>query len=488
MKEREADAKELFWLADTQLRRLGEFAQLLKQRPQYFPKHATERVSVILQVLVNDYRGIIDRCHHGSVAEIESSTVQEIRYELRSLASISAGVLASLDWQSPSFDHGLLSQAGRHTGAIEGMRTDYKRDHHHDAEGYERAFIKEYIDAHLHPLVRACTTSSGMAAFTTILGSIQKEIGANDTVLVGEGSYFENKQVLRRWFGDRVKFVSEMNAELLVQKVQELQPKAIFLDTLGNVEDIVMPDLPKLIPLLAKNAKEPLYLILDNSVLSSSFQPLRYLPFFTKIRLIVFESLNKFHQFGFDRVTGGIIWTAGMWPDLIAGTRLHLGTNIPQASVLALPEPNRELLEQRLQRIERNVLILAGALEAEIKNRQTQIARVIYPALPSYPGYTWTKDRVFHGGYFTLAFASPYRDPKYYLIFLERVMKEAKQLQVALNAGTSFGFDVTRIYLTARHADEDARPFIRISAGTESEEGIKRVTEVLLRALPRISL
>jgi hypothetical protein len=61
-------------------------------------------------------------------------------------------------------------------------------------------------------------------------------------------------------------------------------------------------------------------------------------------------------------------------------------------------------------------------------------------------------------------------------------------MKVDLNAGTSFGFDVTRIYLTARHANEDARPFIRISPGTETEEGIERVKEVLLLALPRISL
>lgn len=488
MREREEDAKELFWLADTQLRRLGDFLQQLKQSPGHFPEDASKRVATILAKLMEDYRAIINRCQEVSSVGLDAHVCRETKYELRTLASISAGVLASLDWQSPSFDHGVMSQAGRHTGVIEGMRTDYKRDHHHDAEGYERAFIKEYIDSHLHPLVRACATSSGMAAFTTILASIQQDIGANDVVLVGEGSYFENKQVLRRWFGNRVRFVNEMDVELLLKTAHELQPKAIFLDTLGNVEDIVMPDLAALIPRLAKGLKQSLYLILDNSVLASSFQPLEYLPFFNKLRLIVFESLNKFHQFGFDRVTGGIVWTAGMWPDLIAGTRLHLGTNIPQASVLALPEPNRELLERRMRRIEHNILILANALESEIGHGQTQIARVIYPALASYPGYAWTKERSFHGGYFTLAFASPYRDPKYYLAFLERVMKEAKNMKVDLNAGTSFGFDVTRIYLTARHANEDARPFIRISPGTETEEGIERVKEVLLRALPRISL
>jgi len=418
---------DLHFLASSGLTRLGEFRKQLENYPEHFPATARKMVLEQVKQLMEEYKQILSE-------RVTGYELRVTKEKLRALSSVSAGLIASLDWQSPSFEHSRLSQAGRHTGAIEGTRTDYKRDQHHDAADYERTFVQAYIDTHLHLMPRAYVTSSGMAAFTTIVASLLPDIGSDDRILVGEGSYFENKRVLKQFFGERVKYVDEMDRELVMQKVKAFQPKAIFFDTLGNVEHIVMPDLATVIPSLSKIVTQPTYLVLDNSVLATSFQPLKYLPHFSKLRLIVFESLNKFHQYGWDRVTGGIIWTAAPWQDRIFGTRLHLGTNMPQASVLALPEPNRKLLDERIARIQHNTQVLGTTLDHQIRSSNTPLSHAVYPA---------------RAPYFTLVFKKEYANVPTYLKFVDAVMKEARRSSVDLNAGTSFGFE-SRVYILRR--------------------------------------
>jgi len=65
---------------------------------------------------------------------------------LRSQAAVSSAVIIQTDWQSPSFNYSLVSQAGRQTGKVSGTFNDYKRDVHLDEKEYEELFLKEYIN------------------------------------------------------------------------------------------------------------------------------------------------------------------------------------------------------------------------------------------------------------------------------------------------------------------------------------------------------
>jgi cystathionine beta-lyase/cystathionine gamma-synthase len=326
-----------------------------------------------------------------------------------------------------------------------------------------------------------------MAAFTTAVACIHKTIDKQSPIFVGDGSYFENKRVLREWFGDRVQLMDEMDATALIQLIQTNKPCALFLDTLGNTPSVTMPDLATLIPELSRLTKHQMYLVLDNSTRATSFQPLTYLPRLSKLELIVIESLNKYHQYGFDRVTGGILWTAGMFADYPFRTRMHLGTNMPDTSVLALPEPNRKLLDRRLARIGRNTHSLAQHIESYLTTHTSlHISHVVYPGLPSYPGFVWTKDETFHGGCFVLMFKEKYRHPETYAKFVDLVMKLAKKRKIDLVGGSSFGLDTTRVYLTARGVKiEDGEPFIRISPGTETRLEMEEIEKLFMEAIER---
>ncbi len=409
--------------------------------------------------------------------------------ELRSLQGITATLLISTDWQSPSFLHALKSQAGIQEGKIVGTVNDYKRDENLDARAFEIAFAREYIDGatlRIGPSVYA--TSSGMAAFTTIIAFLQHHQKTDGPILVGGSSYFENKMMLKKAFSGRIYFFDEFDVDGFLKLVARHQPAVIFLDTLCNTEEVAVPHLSRLIPELAKCVKRHTFLVLDNSGMGPMYQPLNDFPFLSlKLHLIVFESLNKFYQFGMDRVTGGIIWTVGHACLGMQSMRTHLGTNIPDASAQALPEPNRMLLEARMQRIDRNVQHVAEALDAHIRSKtRSPFSRVTYPGLPCYKGYVWTKDLPFHGAFFVLNFKPRASIVAHAKQFIALAIEEAKKNDVELIAGTSFGFNITRVYLTALKANKIAKPFLRISVGTESPEEIEKLIKVFKRTIDRL--
>jgi cystathionine beta-lyase/cystathionine gamma-synthase len=201
--------------------------------------------------------------------------------------------------------------------------------------------------------------------------------------------------------------------------------------------------------------------------------------------LFVIESLNKYHQFGLDRVTGGIVWAAGCPRGSgLADARKRSGTIMPDTCVLSLPTPNRERLMRRLRRIDRNALVLAQRVERHLTSHPSVfVSHVVYPGLSSHPCYAWTKCAGFRGGSIVLA---PRLGPGSTILarrFIGRAIQKARCEGVDLVAGTSFGFDVTRLYLTALYATGISKPFLRVSAGTESAAEIEGVAKILIQAL-----
>ncbi len=489
------DLADIQHLADSAEQKLRAFQKIVDRHRDFFlqetramileglrhPVAAYERIHAELQTGLKELR-------HADTLESLQAAIRlkkRVMDELRSLQAISAGFISALEWQSPSYAHTLTSQAGSKTGKIKGMISDYKRDQHADAEIYEAAFRRAYVQAPIYLPIQAYATSSGMAAFSTIVAALQSDIGSHDVVLVGRATYFQNKKILQSTFGARIRWVDEMDSDALIRAVAQEKPRAIFLDTLCNDGSMAMLDLERLIPSLAHAVTEPTFLVLDNSTLSIACQPFKHLSPFSKLRIIMMESLNKYHQFGFDRVTGGMMWTVGLATNNLFSARRDWGTNIPDASVFSLPTPDRAVLERRLQRFERNAIHVAIALEEAIHHltKMSPYESIVYPGLESYPGYAWTRRMSFHGSSFVIRFRPEHRQTSTYVSFLNTILARAKKQQIDLVAGTSFGFDVTRIYLTASNAQGTAEPFVRISVGTECAWELERLKEVFIEVM-----
>jgi cystathionine beta-lyase/cystathionine gamma-synthase len=410
------------------------------------------------------------------------SLIEELAAEKASLAdllrveqALSAALAGAADWQSPSFLHSVAPAAGRHEGLIRAHWNDYKRDRHLDADRYERRYLDALVDGP-HGL-RALLTRCGMAAFTPVLSFLQLEGELDGPVLAGAGLYHESRLLLERALPGRLRLVDEADTTALLRAVDELSPSAVFLDSLSNTKWMPVPDLP---PLLARLAGTQTYLVLDNTGLSIACQPFALAD--ESVRLIVFESLLKYAQLGLDRANTGIVVARGADGERLCHYREHLGTNVADVAVHALPRPDRSVLARRLARLQRNALLLAERLRVQAG----ESIEIVYPGLPSHRGAAFTRRLQFRGGCLSIVFRGPAATLRPQRALVEQAVAEAARLRVELLGGSSFGFDTTRIYLTAEGA-EYGEPFVRIAAGTEHRLEVERVAEALIAAVRKVA-
>lgn len=396
-------------------------------------------------------RALVDR-----IAAERAQLADRLRVE----QALLAGLLAAPDWQSPAFLHSVAPAAGRQTGTIRAHWNDYKRDRHADADDYERRYVVEMVDE--PGGARALLTACGMAAFTTILGWLVGERKLPGPVLAGRGLYHESRQLLERMLPGRVAFVDEADTAALLRTIDESRPSAVFLDSLSNTRLIPVPDLPAVIDAL-RGTDTDTYLVIDNTCLSVGCQPFALAA--GAVRLVVFESLLKYGQLGLDRAGAGVIVARPDDADSLDDYREHLGTNIPDMSVHALPPPDRRVLERRLARLQRNARWLAAGLE----ERAPPGVTIVYPG---------------RGGCIAVLLEESDRRLERDQRLVGEAVAEAARRGVALHAGSSFGFDTTRIYLTAARA-ESGTPFVRIAAGTEHRLEVDVLTDVLAAAIER---
>jgi len=400
----------------------------------------------------------------------------------RTLQALVGPLVSACDWQSPPFLSSTRAGTGPRAARITPHWNDYKRDRHLDAAAYERAYVAELVDGPAD--ARALLTSCGMAAFTTILAFLGAKRHLDGPVVIGRGLYHETKLLLRRAVGDRIDEVDEADTDEVLRAIAELRPGAIFLDSLCNTTWAPMPDLQAVVRFLHAQQSGPqgldAVLVVDNTGLGASCQPLARLGAQPSPRVIVFESLLKYAQLGLDRVNAGVIVARGGDAEALSSYREHLGTNVADVAAGCLPPPDRSVLERRLHRLGRNADRLAECLHDAALRLPVEI---VHPSLPAHPAYARARRLRFRGGCVSIAY-EPADVSRLGPRLLETAIFEARRRRVTLVGGSSFGFDATRIYLTAAPAD-CGEPFVRIAAGTENRLEIERVGEVLARALRR---
>lgn len=492
VKDLEDNFEELLYLFSSSKKQLEQFLKDSERQKNHILSF--EDVKKITQQYIAIYEKNIKtvrRYQHlekPSEKSIEKLTKEyACYYDLyRTYQSLIAGLITASDWQSPSFHHTVYAMAGRQTGKIIANYNDYKRDHHLDAQDYVQKFRNEYLSGLLRFTIPTFLTNSGMAALTTILNFLEMEQKITGPILLGSSSYFQNKELIKRLFTGVIE-VHEHDTDTIVEIIEKKHPSVLFFDSLCNSYDIAVPNLPQIIDTLKKTVTKDTYIIIDNTCLASSFQPLQLLGNFPKhIHMIVFESMNKYYQFGMDKTMGGIIYGYGKDIDKIFFTRQHSGTIISDTSCYLLPPPNNKILTKRLARHERNVSILTNALTEYIrKTPKHPVKEIIYPSVSSHPAHEWSKNLSFHGSYFTFSWHTEYDKASLYQKFVKAVLTEAKNRKVHLTEGTSFGLPTSRIYVTAKNT-KFGKPFVRFAVGTETRQQIEDIKQVLVKAMQNL--
>lgn len=351
------------------------------------------------------------------------------------------------DWQSPPIGSKIIAHYN-----------DYSRDQHLLGAKFEKQYRKEYINIPKNIPVYAYATSSGMAAITTAALFILGETPSDRNIIMGKSCYFETKQLLHGIFGSRIYEVETSDITLLKEAILKFNPVALFLDSIGNEPNMRLTDVATSIQTISKNSKQHTYIIIDTSVSSLSTPYVRGYILPGNVSLIGVESQNKLLQFGLDRVTAGIVWGTGHIACKLYDYRDHAGTNCPDATIATLPKPNKKMASMYIKRIQRNAKLLTDIFH----HRKVPI---IHTPTSPYCILTW-KNTLFHS----------------YKRYVHNVMRATKHANIAIVYGTSFGFNITRIYPVAMHTHYEV-PFLRISPGTETQSQIQELGKILIECL-----
>jgi len=372
-----------------------------------------------------------------------------------------ADSLIKNDWQSPAYLSSIDNEAGRRNGKIVGNIDDYTRDQHDLSKTYEKKFSKEYLPRIGILPFEPYITSSGMAALGTIIHTIHRLHGVNETILVGKHSYFQNLELLSSSFA-RVIIFDEMNHDEWMNLVKVENPLAIFVDTMCNESELTVPPVLQIGKYLRQQTKRKVYLVIDNSMLSIGFPWWDILKYRSRNLVIVgWESLNKYYQFGMDRTTGGVMWGTGKMNIALFRGRINSGTILPDINTAMLPTPNRVVMLKYLARIEEN--------------------RIILQKMMGITGISADTGYGFSGAQVIVKLGDNYSYDKIQNL-IKRIIALAKKKNVQISAGSSFGLRNTRIYLTARKT-EFAQMFLRISVGVEDGEQFGHVAQIIYKGI-----
>jgi cystathionine beta-lyase/cystathionine gamma-synthase len=382
---------------------------------------------------------------------------------IRRRQAVLAGALAAASWQSPSIRDAHCPQAGPALGQVTAHHDDYARDRHPAGRAYARL-----LAATRAPGGAALLTSCGMSAVVVALTRLERAGALRHGVLLGASTYHETRDLVEH-AAPHALVHHEHPDGALIAAARRLRPGCVVLDAVATERGVAVPDIACIAETLAA-ARPGSWLVIDitGAPLAASHLMLPAARAGT-LRVLALESLTKHAQLGLDRVTAGAIYADPSEVGALDELREHLGANIADASVHALPTPARTVLARRLARHARNTAVLAHELAAAAPSS----VQVAHPALASHPAHarraaTWL----------TLGFTRPEHARR----FIDAALGDAHERHVALVEGASFGLDTTRIYAPSpgRRRNGD---FVRISPGIEHAEALPRLATVLTRAL-----
>lgn len=416
--------------------------------------------------------------HARDTTEAEANYVRQeylaLKSELRVAYRHRGTVLCDADWQSPVYAASRELELNRHSTNIKEHVLDYKRDGHLDAVPYEQEFVTEYASHLGSRQLHAYLASCGMSAFGALLQWLVQELGLGTSTIALEPMYFENIHLIKSYVPDVVR-VSPTTSDQLLNILRQQRPSLIVADAVANCGAIREHDLDAIIQWAASEPTQTIALLMDTTCLPTALLPNGLLAGLPKNVCVAFvESLAKHHQLGMDSVTGGIVLlhASDAFHASFRKTRARNGANIADSSVGALPRPSRELLKRRLQRHSRNTDVLVRRLRKASVNGAGVIESI-----------SWLEDGVrcaqwYKGSCLTIVLRKEYRSIELYRQFEELVIDMAKERGLQVTLGTSFGFDVSRLYVTAPSTVFEP-PFLRLAVGTETNSEAAALAEIL---------
>ncbi|KPC35439.1 Cystathionine beta-lyase [Pseudomonas syringae pv. cilantro] len=314
------------------------------------------------------------------------------------------------------------------------------------ANGNPTAFALQDLVSELEGAHGTCLYPTGLAAVAQMFQSF---LHPGDHVLITESVYGPVRRLantLLKAFDIQFDFYSADGSD--VESLIKTNTRMIYAEVPGSLT-FDMCDLPALSRLCkAKN----LLLAVDNSWGSGVlYKPLEL---GADISLM---ALTKYVAGHSDVMMGSVSTTEAHWPVLKTMNTAVGNTVSPDDAYLVLR--GARSLAARMEMHERHALQVAQWLQ-----RQPQVARVLYPALPDDPGHAiWKRD--FHGCNGLLSFEFKTADHQ----VLDRFVSALQLFGIGYSWG---GFESLITEIEQHRPDRGTGPMLRLQIGLESPDDL----------------
>lgn len=413
-------------------------------------------------------------CGTESSAEQVSSLEAELRWGMNTVAH----VRGSLEWCSAAYDQSRSAQFFG-IGAQDNPTVNYER--------YENNRVRQIENQLLQVLglpadtFAATLTSSGMAAYSLIESYlIRDRLAAGSTVLTAPYIYFEASEQLLSLPHLRFVRAADYSTRALLDAAREHRPELILLDPVANTPDQRMTDVGAVLAALrTMDLGHPVTVVVDGTVVSGAV-PGDWLVSDDRVQVIYYESCSKYLQLGLDATMAGLVIHPVALRARLDRLRRNTGTILYRHSTSLFPSYDRETFLKRMHRISSNALSVAEHLTSNAIVSRT--VRVTYPGHPGHPDHEVARSIGHAGGCVTFQFVAEGDNNRSQLeAFIDDVLHRAREADLHLTKGVSFGFSTPRISAASSMAENEP-PFLRLYVGDRGEYATDLMAKVLAEA------
>lgn len=406
--------------------------------------------------------------------------VTDFLQKYRTLLNAMSNTLLILDTRSPSYDQS--------TDAMF-FALDNQKSHEINYNRYRSTNLIE-LEKHFAGIFsldnlkyNLFMTSSGMAAYNLIESYLLRYVlKQDDLVFIPHYIYFETYEQISRLPLIKVKKSNIYDTNQICEFILKNQPRVVFLDPITNTSDLRIVDIKGIIKKLeAQKLTHEVYIVIDGSMVSGEMLPLPRIKN-EKVKILYYESCNKYLQLGLDISMGGFVVIPVEIAQIIRRLRTNTGTILYDNMANVFPRCERVVYRYRIKRFSRNALLIGRAIGDD--RSLSRKVRVHYPTLKSHPDHILAQKCNLTGGLLTFTFNNPLLTKRDSLNkFIDIALSISKEQGVSLTKGLSFGFSLPRIFASsAQPENNNALPYLRLSVGDRSYHETILLASVLLEA------
>lgn len=332
----------------------------------------------------------------------------------------------------------------------------------------------------------AFLTSSGMAAYSLIETFLLRFVlTPKSTILMTPYIYFEAKEQLEGLKMFKIKQTCDFCADSILDSLEKDDTiNVVFADPLANLVNQPMTDIIHLIKGI-KNLKNqrPIKLVIDGTMLSGALLP-SILEHQYNLEVLYYESCSKYLQVGLESCLAGVVVFPLRYQAYFERLRRNTGTILYRQQAFAYPFFSKELFLGRMRRIGENAYHLAKLLSEE--STISQAIHIFYPLLPSHNDCHIAALLPYCGGCVTFYFKDNGKNNNNFLeSFITRTLHNARDAQIPLTKGVSFGYTIPRISAASSIAESEF-PFLRLYVGDLGSEFVERLAYILINTFKEI--